>query len=52
MFCVIDVNCVVYFDLIGSGIEMIVYFCENGRIVLMFCVFLGVVRILWIYGKG
>ena len=42
-FQVLDEMRVAYRDLTGSGVETIAHLRENGRIVLMFCAFSGVV---------
>ena len=41
-----------WFDLVGSGIEMIAHLRENGRIVLMFCSFDSKPLILRLHGRG
>lgn len=43
---------VAYQDLTGSGVETIAHLRENGRIVLMFCAFDKIPRIVRLYGKG
>lgn len=43
---------VAYLDLTGSGIETTAHLQENGRIVLMFCAFDGVPKIVRLHGKG
>ena len=49
---VLGPNRVAYADLTGSGIETIAHLRENGRIVLMFCAFVGPPRILRLHGRG
>jgi hypothetical protein len=51
-FRVISEQEVAYLDLTGSGIETAAHLQENGRIVLMFCAFIGSPRILRLHGKG
>ncbi|MGE5139377.1 MAG: pyridoxamine 5'-phosphate oxidase family protein [Rudaea sp.] len=41
-----------YLDMIGSGIETVADLRENGRIVIMFCSFDRVPRIVRLHGKG
>lgn len=41
-----------WFDLVGSGIETISHLKENGRIVIMFCSFGKVPKIMRIHGIG
>src|SRR5688500_17237464 len=43
---------VAYLDLTGSGIETIAHVQENGRIVVMFCAFEGVPKIVRLHGKA
>ncbi len=43
---------VVYLDLVGSGVETVADLKENGRIVLMFCSFGRVPRIVRLHGQG
>lgn len=43
---------VAYLDLTGSGVETIAHLQENGRIVIMFCSFDAVPRILRLHGTG
>jgi hypothetical protein len=43
---------VAYRDLNGSGVETISHLRENGRVVLMFCVFDGPPRIVRLHGSG
>lgn len=52
VFKVIDDIIVVWFDFGGLGIEMQVYVQENGCIIIMFCVFEGLVNILCLFGIG
>ena len=40
-FAVLDERTVAYIDQTGSGVETIADLRENGRIVIMFCAFLG-----------
>ncbi len=42
----------VYLDLTGSGVETIAHVRENGRIVIMFCSFDAIPRILRLHGTG
>lgn len=51
-FKVIDNRTVAYLDVNGSGIETIGHLRENGRIVVMFCAFVGPPRILRLHGRG
>lgn len=51
-FCVLDSTTVAYQDQTGSGAETIAHVRENGRIVIMFCSFEKVPRILRLYGEG
>lgn len=41
-----------YLDLVGSGIETVAHLRDNGRIVVMFCSFEGVPRIVRLHGTG
>jgi predicted pyridoxine 5'-phosphate oxidase superfamily flavin-nucleotide-binding protein len=43
---------VAYRDFNGSGVETISHLRENGRVVLMFCVFDGPPRIVRLHGRG
>lgn len=43
---------VAYADLTGSGAETIAHVRENGRIVLMFCAFVGRPQIVRLHGRG
>ena len=43
---------VAYLDLTGSGIETVAHLRENGRIVLMFCAFEGLPKIVRLHGVG
>jgi hypothetical protein len=43
---------VAYLDLTGSGIETVAHLRENGRIVLMFCAFDGLPKIVRLHGAG
>ena len=49
---VLDESRVGYLDRNGSGVETIAHLRENGRIVLMFCAFEGLPRIVRIHGRG
>ena len=49
---VLDESRVAYLDRNGSGVETIAHLRENGRIVLMFCAFEGLPRIVRIHGRG
>src|SRR5688500_7449424 len=40
-FRVLGPTTVAYVDLVGSGVETVAHLRQNGRIVLMFCVFAG-----------
>ncbi|MCU0427611.1 MAG: pyridoxamine 5'-phosphate oxidase family protein [Candidatus Kapabacteria bacterium] len=51
-FRVMDEHTVAYQDQTGSGVETIAHLKENGRIVVMFCSFEKVPKILRLYGKG
>ena len=51
-FAVLDQRRVAYLDLTGSGIETIAHIQENGRIVVMFCSFIGPPRIVRFHGTG
>ena len=51
-FRILDAMTVAYQDQTGSGVETIAHLRENGRIVIMFCSFEKVPRILRFYGKG
>lgn len=43
---------VAYLDVTGSGAETIAHLRENGRIVLMFCAFAGLPKIVRLHGTG
>jgi hypothetical protein len=43
---------VAYLDLTGSGVETIAHLRENGRIVIMFCAFMGPPNIVRLHGRG
>jgi hypothetical protein len=43
---------VAYLDLTGSGIETIAHLQENGRVVIMFCSFIGPPKIVRLHGRG
>jgi pyridoxamine 5'-phosphate oxidase-like protein len=43
---------VVYLDYVGSGAETIAHLRQNGRIVLMFCAFEGLPKIVRLHGRG
>ena len=51
-FTVLDDHRAAYLDLTGSGTETIAHLQENGRIVLMFCAFVGPPRIVRFHGTG
>jgi len=51
-FSVLGPKTVAYLDLTGSGIETVAHLRENGRIVLMFCAFEGLPKILRLHGYG
>jgi Pyridoxamine 5'-phosphate oxidase len=51
-FAVLDARRVAYLDLTGSGVETIAHLRENGRIVVMFCSFVGPPRIVRFHGTG
>ena len=51
-FRVVSEHEVVYLDLTGSGVETIAHLKENGRIVIMFCSFDAIPRILRLHGTG
>lgn len=51
-FAVLDDHRVAYLDLTGSGTETIAHLRENGRIVLMFCAFVGPPRTVRFHGTG
>ena len=51
-FRVLDEETVAYADLTGSGAETIAHLKENGRIVLMFCAFMGPPKIVRLHGAG
>jgi hypothetical protein len=51
-FVVIDERIVAYLDQTGSGVETIAHLRENGRIVVMFCAFVGAPRIVRLHGRG
>jgi hypothetical protein len=51
-FVVIDERTVAYLDQTGSGVETIAHLRENGRIVIMFCAFVGAPRIVRLHGRG
>lgn len=51
-FRVINSQTVAYQDLTGSGIETIAHLQENGRIVVMFCAFVGAPQIVRFHGQG
>jgi hypothetical protein len=51
-FAVLDELTVAYLDQTGSGIETVAHLRENGRIVLMFCSFVGPPRIVRLHGRG
>ncbi len=51
-FLVIGPRTVAYLDQTGSGVETIAHLRENGRIVVMFCAFVGPPRIVRLHGNG
>lgn len=51
-FRVLGPQSVVYQDYTGSGAETVAHVRENGRIVVMFCAFIGPPRIVRLHGKG
>lgn len=51
-FRILSPTSVAYQDLTGSGAETIAHLRENGRIVVMFCSFDKVPRIVRFYGQG
>lgn len=51
-FRILDSTTVAYQDQTGSGAETIAHLRENGRIVIMFCSFEKVPRIVRLYGTG
>lgn len=51
-FCVLSSDKVCYLDLTGSGAETIAHLRENGRIVLMWCSFGPLAKIVRIWGTG
>ena len=51
-FRILGPRTVAYLDLIGSGVETIAHLKENGRIILMFCVFDGPPTIVRLHGRG
>lgn len=51
-FQILNEHEVAYLDLTGSGIETIAHLKENGRIVLMFCSFDQMPRIVRLHGKA
>lgn len=51
-FRVIDPHTVAYLDLTGSGVETISHVKENGRLVIMFCAFVGRPLILRLHGRA
>lgn len=51
-FRILAPKTVAYIDLIGSGVETIAHLKENGRIILMFCVFEGPPTIVRLHGHG
>ena len=51
-FRVLDPLTVAYADLTGSGAETAAHLRENGRIVLMFCAFEGVPKVVRFHGHG
>lgn len=51
-FRVLGPRQVAYLDIVGSGTETIAHLRENGRIVVMFCAFVGPPRIVRLHGSG
>lgn len=51
-FRVLGPTTVGYVDLVGSGVETVAHLRENGRIVLMFCAFSGLPKIVRLHGQG
>jgi len=51
-FRILGPRTVAYLDVVGSGIETIAHVKENGRIVLMFCMFEGPPNIVRLHGRG
>jgi hypothetical protein len=51
-FAILDPTTVAYLDLTGSGIETVAHLRENGRMVIMFCAFEGLPKILRLHGSG
>jgi len=51
-FRILGPRTVAYLDVIGSGVETIAHLKENGRIVLMFCMFEGPPNIIRLHGHG
>jgi hypothetical protein len=51
-FRILGPRTVAYLDVIGSGVETMAHLKENGRIVLMFCVFDGPPKIVRFHGHG
>jgi hypothetical protein len=49
---VIDARTVVYLDFVGSGAETIAHLRDNGRMVMMFCAFLGPPNVVRLHGRG
>lgn len=51
-FAVFGPRTVAYLDQTGSGVETIAHLRENGRVVVMFCAFVGPPRIVRLHGTG
>lgn len=51
-FRILGPTTVAYLDVVGSGVETIAHLKENGRIVLMFCMFDGPPNIVRLHGRG
>ena len=51
-FAVLNEQTVAFLDQTGSGVETIAHLRENGRIVIMFCAFVGPPRIVRLHGTG
>lgn len=51
-FRILGPKTVAYLDVVGSGVETIAHLKENGRIILMFCMFEGPPSIVRLRGQG
>lgn len=49
-FCVLNFNCIIWCNMIGSGNEIVGYLVEVNWIMFMWCGFEKVLMILWVYG--